>query len=280
MRQGRWCISRRNLQPEQYTIPDVPVRKRFVQVLGLLRSDRRQQQFAEILEREELRTRVLYALLSLRLISEKLSLDFCGICYVCGVRRAKRSTLKKRVLDQAERHRVLKRLKDCSLVTYEGTAEAPTVPREYRPEELERIRQKRRRPVPSDLAVLFEECRALIPERWKKDLRLTLKPRDAYQFPLDSWPTIMVMMTIARTCLSPSSLLTWAHPQIQDIHNQIHNLLMSYGLLTRYGARIKKLKELAKQPNSDHELAFAGFALCEMEKTRFPERPFWTDWGL
>jgi hypothetical protein len=226
-----------------------------------MKGKRQSRQLLKHLKRQQDPARVLYALLSLRLLSSHLSSDFYGMCYLCGLIRSQRSTLKKRILGPAEQRGFVSKVRNCRIETIAGTRELITVVmREYDSEERKRVKK----PTPYDLPVLFDDGRALIPERWKKDLRLTLKPRSGYRFVQQRLePTITALLTFGRACLVSADIAAWVRLNVRFVHRRLGLLMKNYRLDEKYGDRLSRLVS-AGETSEIHSATFVGFALCDI----------------
>lgn len=262
----------RKLEPRIYTIVQIPLKTRVVPVFRLFQKQRYAKRLVERVRREEVSARVLYSLLALALVSTSLSLDFYGICYVCSLKRSKRTTLKRNILNRCEQRGLLKRKVRCTMETYHvhrDPSEAPTLEREYReykPEEAKRIKKRREHPG-RDLAVLFEDSRALIPESWKIHFKLTMKRRDGYQFERQRIvPTMTALLTLGGTCLQCRAVSEWAQSSIERICERLRHVMSAYRVEAKYMARLERLAAAATRPDSSHAAALVGFALCDLTR--------------
>lgn len=150
---------------------------------------------------------------------------------------------------------------------------AVTLEREYKRKELRRLGNKRGR----DLAVLFEDGKVLIPEGWKKNLGLNLKPRHGYRFAQDRiGPSITALLPLARICLGSVDITAWAHLNMKFVHDKLRALIENYRLDRIYRERLEEVAAEA-QADSLHAGAFIGFALCDITKATLSSSLLFTE---
>jgi len=249
------------LEAQPYTVTEIqPLHKGTV--LPALRRARLQGQLIDNLMQGQLAARVVYSLLLLGLTSGNFSLDFYALCYVCKVQRSRRSSLRK-ILTRSEKLRILRRPLRCRIETSTaGPGEPPVVMRELRPGDL---KKKGKRQPAYDLALLFMNQTAQIPERWGKILGRRPRSREGYQFDREKIePTLAVLLPMTGLLLKPEKVAAWAGPQISMVHEKLQELMQRYQISEEHQDRLRRLLAGTQKAKNGHALAFAGFALLHL----------------
>lgn len=206
---------------------------------------------------------VMYALLSLAMVSEHLSLDKYGVFWVCKIQRKNRSNVVKNVLESKEE--MLTKNRNCSIEvasrTFPKSGRAPPlVKREYKESELKRVREKK-----DDLAIVFEERGGRIERGWTRYVEGRARRRDTYQFPfLSIEPTVSALSTFG-AILDSGAMGRWALPETKMIHDNLQFLLRCYDLDKKYQLGLNRLAALDAGLTST---VLAGFALTSFRVLR------------
>jgi hypothetical protein len=236
----------------------------------------KQSTIRDLLKKREICARVLYSLAVLGLISPSLALDFVGICNVCDVDRHRRSTLKRQILNPAVRIGLLAKEERCPIELGAGSyaMQPPLVKKEYTKEELKKISQRRKKPEPNELAVLFEKAnvtgksiwRAVISEDYRRYAAGRAGVRDGFRFVEDKViPTWQFLATVGHL-FSTCSVDEWAQSQIPRIHQNLEQLFAFYQVEKNVLKRLQALTEPAK---IDEEVRLLiGFVLTDFGRVR------------
>ena len=203
-------------------------------------------------------------------------MDFVGICFACDIEREQHSSLRKLILNPAQKAGIVANEEKCRILVgatgFRGPP--PLVKKQYRKGDRAKLRKMKRKPEPDQLAVMFEKVcgqttqdttwRAIIPEEWRKYAKGRAAVRDGFRIIGENKDFIITRVKAVADLLMTTAIDGWARAQIEEIHRNLGYLLSCYA--PRDILQLEKLK----QPESINEQVkiLTGFALTDIHHTK------------